>query len=266
VQIEFGDMCTLVAPHRVFIRRGALSKQCRRRRKEYEFVLFNDLLVYGSISASLDSDTNTADQGDAWSWSKLGVASKKLHRLLPIDASFACSEAALPDPDAEVEGNGETEYPFSIYSSTKSFLVFAPSAAQRAAWIADLRHCADEMQKRYRSNASDAARAAVVSARPVWASDDSATQCTLCAKEFSFFVRRHHCRRCGRLCCDDCSGARLPIDANPAPDAPLERQCDPCAEETRRNMSGSSELDLARVVAAAFEATAAVDSDASDNE
>ena len=29
--------------------------------------------------------------------------------------------------------------------------------------------------------------------------------CELCSKTFSLFVRRHHCRRCGKCCCSTCA-------------------------------------------------------------
>ena len=47
--------------------------------------------------------------------------------------------------------------------------------------------------------AGDAAHA------PVWASDATSNECSLCRAEFTWLRRRHHCRRCGLLVCDDCS-------------------------------------------------------------
>ena len=39
----------------------------------------------------------------------------------------------------------------------------------------------------------------------LWEPDCSRCDCTACHRRFSFFFRRHHCRNCGRLFCDDCS-------------------------------------------------------------
>lgn len=41
--------------------------------------------------------------------------------------------------------------------------------------------------------------------RKTWQRDDTARQCTRCEALFSTFVRRHHCRCCGRIFCADCS-------------------------------------------------------------
>lgn len=39
----------------------------------------------------------------------------------------------------------------------------------------------------------------------IWESDTTALQCQDCSKTFSFFLRRHHCRNCGKVFCNPCS-------------------------------------------------------------
>ena len=41
-----------------------------------------------------------------------------------------------------------------------------------------------------------------------WA-HDKGDACQLCGDRFTFSLRRHHCRACGALCCDNCSAKRL---------------------------------------------------------
>ena len=74
---------------------------------------------------------------------------------------------------------------------------------------------------------------------PVWQPDESVSACPLCAAEFGFFTRRHHCRKCGRVVCDDCSLDRARI-AQPAflpgstPDnGALLRSCNACRPQAR---------------------------------
>lgn len=38
-----------------------------------------------------------------------------------------------------------------------------------------------------------------------WVNDDAVTSCYNCACEFSFIKRKHHCRLCGRIFCNNCS-------------------------------------------------------------
>ena len=37
-----------------------------------------------------------------------------------------------------------------------------------------------------------------------WVNDESVTCCYICNKTFSLFIRKHHCRFCGKIFCGDC--------------------------------------------------------------
>lgn len=47
-----------------------------------------------------------------------------------------------------------------------------------------------------------------------WVEDDSVSECFQCRNRFSFMVRKHHCRLCGRVYCHCCSNyyTKLPLD------------------------------------------------------
>lgn len=76
-----------------------------------------------------------------------------------------------------------------------------------------------------------------------WQPDEEAKSCPLCKAKFSFTVRKHHCRRCGRVICNDCSQRRMR-----APDgqvnAPLTRVCDECVEAIQEEVSVMSCLSI----------------------
>lgn len=38
-----------------------------------------------------------------------------------------------------------------------------------------------------------------------WQNDADVKNCYLCEKKFTMFTRKHHCRNCGKIICDDCS-------------------------------------------------------------
>ncbi|KAL5624918.1 hypothetical protein BROUX41_004978 [Berkeleyomyces rouxiae] len=44
-----------------------------------------------------------------------------------------------------------------------------------------------------------------------WQPDAEATYCPICFSQFSIFVRKHHCRKCGRVVCNSCSPHRIVI-------------------------------------------------------
>jgi hypothetical protein len=46
---------------------------------------------------------------------------------------------------------------------------------------------------------------------PIWQPDSEASECPICKRQFSLLFRRHHCRKCGRVVCNDCSPHRITI-------------------------------------------------------
>ncbi|ROV99926.1 hypothetical protein VMCG_06180 [Cytospora schulzeri] len=46
---------------------------------------------------------------------------------------------------------------------------------------------------------------------PRWQPDAEVTICPICHTQFSIFVRKHHCRKCGRVVCASCSPHRITI-------------------------------------------------------
>ncbi|KND94986.1 E3 ubiquitin-protein ligase PIB1 [Tolypocladium ophioglossoides CBS 100239] len=46
---------------------------------------------------------------------------------------------------------------------------------------------------------------------PRWQPDAEVTYCPICHTQFSIFVRKHHCRKCGRVVCNSCSPHRIII-------------------------------------------------------
>ncbi|RDL36873.1 uncharacterized protein BP5553_06225 [Venustampulla echinocandica] len=69
------------------------------------------------------------------------------------------------------------------------------------------------------------------SVMPRWQPDAEVTICPICGTQFSFFIRKHHCRKCGRVVCNSCSPHRITIPhpyivrppTEDAPPTPLTR-------------------------------------------
>ncbi|GAC93095.1 hypothetical protein PHSY_000656 [Pseudozyma hubeiensis SY62] len=47
--------------------------------------------------------------------------------------------------------------------------------------------------------------------QPQWQRDEEVKDCRGCGRHFTFFLRKHHCRRCGRIFCDACSSKRAQL-------------------------------------------------------
>jgi hypothetical protein len=58
---------------------------------------------------------------------------------------------------------------------------------------------------------SPARRASSNIVLPPWQPDNEADSCTVCKTSFSLWYRRHHCRKCGRVVCSNCSPHRITI-------------------------------------------------------
>ena len=65
--------------------------------------------------------------------------------------------------------------------------------------------------------------------RPKWRPDGEVTNCEECNEGFSFFNRRHHCRKCGGLFCGRCSGARRVLGKDMGYGSEPQRVCRPCS-------------------------------------
>lgn len=77
---------------------------------------------------------------------------------------------------------------------------------------------------------------------PLWQEDEQVSECFLCHTGFTLFFRRHHCRKCGRVVCGNCSSSRstyLPSTYVVSPPSQIflesphvpHRTCDSCMEE-----------------------------------
>ncbi|XP_054011038.1 uncharacterized protein LOC128893821 [Hylaeus anthracinus] len=72
---------------------------------------------------------------------------------------------------------------------------------------------------------------ALVPTKEEWVPNDKATVCSCCKIViFSMFNRRHHCRRCGRVICAQCSQHRMHVSGYPP--SVLVRVCNDCKQQT----------------------------------
>ncbi|CZS91500.1 uncharacterized protein RAG0_02106 [Rhynchosporium agropyri] len=73
---------------------------------------------------------------------------------------------------------------------------------------------------------------------PKWQSDATVTLCPICRTQFSFFVRKHHCRKCGRVVCGSCSPHRITIPHQYIVQPPATQQVSPTHSTRPRLNSG----------------------------
>ncbi|KAK5110464.1 hypothetical protein LTR62_005815 [Meristemomyces frigidus] len=66
-----------------------------------------------------------------------------------------------------------------------------------------------------------------------WKPDVASDDCVICHETFTWFFRRHHCRRCGDIVCDNHITKKVPLDQNARlhPDGVVSKSCDVCWQE-----------------------------------
>jgi len=57
-----------------------------------------------------------------------------------------------------------------------------------------------------------------------WMKDEDVKECCQCKKDFSPLRRKHHCRNCGQIFCEQCANNKLALASSSKP----VRVCDPC--------------------------------------
>jgi hypothetical protein len=97
IERSFVDQHNFLIKNRCFVRKGPLTKVCRREDKEFHFWLFNDLLVYGHF---------------------VGNGKYKHHR------SFDLKHVRVSNPAQHFSADQEVSQCFTISSKNKSFVVF----------------------------------------------------------------------------------------------------------------------------------------------
>jgi hypothetical protein len=95
----------------------------------------------------------------------------------------------------------------------------------------------------------------VLAERMYWMSDKSSTACYECNRSFTLFLRRHHCRRCGRIFCAACCpkvnlvalGLASPQDPA-APQGSKVRTCTFCVKQMASEAAEAAENPSAQML------------------
>ena len=181
------------------LKKGELRKRSRKKDILYQFVLFSDALMYGSKEIN-------------------GVV--KLHRMIPLDNCDAQEPSSVASGDASMQ--------FDIVSSAKSFRVLASTAADRNEWLVAIQ---DAVKAHRKANGMNTA----ANLAPVWAQDSDSSACPFCSTAFTVLRRRHHCRACGSVACDNCSTKRIPLPH--VDEKKNSRVCDKCYDKLKGGLN-----------------------------
>ena len=183
----------LANPDRSFIKEGPLLRQCRRGLKEFQFWLFNDQLLYGQATP-------------------LGLYI--LNRQIPLSKCYVKSCESM-----HIGG-----YAFIVESPAKSFIICLPNEHEKNEWFNTIQNTIINLSEQRHSKNNTTG--IVDNIAPLWIPDNNTSACQKCHQHFSLLSRRHHCRNCGAIVCDNCSKKRYKLEH--VDQKKLVRVCDPC--------------------------------------
>lgn len=167
----------LLQPGRSFIYEGELTKVCRKENKKRLFFLFSDLLVYA-------------------------------HPIVPPATKYKVEQKfdiAIIRIDVDPQDNTK----FQIRSDKKSFMVLADNEKIREEWTSKIKGVQSQLQEKTKTLKNK--KESVNSTAPVWTPDHECKACVLCNAKWTTFNRRHHCRQCGGVVCQNCSNQKKTI-------------------------------------------------------
>ncbi|KAJ1816990.1 hypothetical protein LPJ75_001848 [Coemansia sp. RSA 2598] len=216
IQRTLGLKEPLLVPGRRLVKTGTLTKICRKSHQQRHFYLFSDMLLYSSHQTPLGEDQSG-------------------HRRVPLED---CKVMDIPDAH-------DCRNQFTIISREKSFIVYAASASEKREWMdALMRAITEQREARETLQMDSSLKRRIARARrstmmqfprvaenfdaPVWDPDESTERCYICFRDFSLFVRKHHCRACGKIVCNSCSRKNIMFVAQDSTEAKEGRGCDQC--------------------------------------
>ncbi|KAJ2853999.1 hypothetical protein J3B02_002885, partial [Coemansia erecta] len=216
IQRTLGLKEPLLVPGRRLIKTGTLTKICRKSHQQRHFYLFSDILLYSNHQTPLGEDQSG-------------------HRRVPLED---CKVMDIPDTH-------DCRNQFTIISREKSFIVYASCFPEKREWMdALMRAITEQREARETLQMDSSLKRRIARARrstmmqfprvaenfdaPVWDPDESAERCYICFRDFSLFVRKHHCRACGKIVCNSCSRKNIMFVAQDSTEAKEGRGCDQC--------------------------------------
>ncbi|KAI8319398.1 hypothetical protein GQ54DRAFT_299373 [Martensiomyces pterosporus] len=216
IQRTLGLKESLLIPGRRLIKVGPLMKICRKSHQQRQFYLFSDILLYSSTPAALIDDQSG-------------------HRRVPLED---CKVMEVPD-------TVDCRNQFTIISREKSFIVYTHTSLEKTKWIQALTQAITERRKARETLQMDSSlKRRIARARrstmlqfprvaenfdaPVWDPDESSEVCYICFREFTLFLRKHHCRACGKIVCNACSRKNIVFVGRTTTETKEGRGCDQC--------------------------------------
>ncbi|RAL04294.1 phosphatidylinositol-3-phosphate-binding ubiquitin-protein ligase [Aspergillus ibericus CBS 121593] len=138
--------------------------------------------------------------------------SDRKRRIVNLEGD-AWSSRAAPEPLTDAGPSSRAEMDSSRSISQLSFQTRQDSALPSSSYATPVGLTTSPLESRPLGTGSwsRADNNYVEYIRPHWQPDAEVTKCPICGSTFTFWYRKHHCRKCGRVVCASCSPHRITI-------------------------------------------------------
>jgi len=229
----------IVKPTRTFLKEGDLKKISDRVVNTRHFFLFNDYLIYSKKEK------------------------KNAYRFKYSFPLLTCWVKDLPDTQ-------RFKNLFQIISQKKTYFLCAPSSEEKLSWMKLLNEVINKLveqnpdcqsqrfsiyekrgsmtpqeilntlEKSLPSNPIGNGDEVDPSTKPLWLKDQMTKACMHCNSSFTMTRRRHHCRKCGKIFCNDCCPVQ---DFSQYISGKKVRICKNCFEEISVQLSEMNQFE-----------------------
>ncbi|KAI3384986.1 hypothetical protein SNEBB_005162 [Seison nebaliae] len=209
---KLGDITKLMSinQERILLAEGELYKLCRKGPHLYRCFLYDDYFVYV----------------------------KKMNNLMNASAkAFSMKSVTIQNASEFPEQclNKQLNYSIELLTPKKSFQLFSQDEHEMLLWklfiISAINiHLNPGCPATSTSLVTSLSHGlpSHLTAAPIWQVDSEEKRCKLCQANFNLINRRHHCRSCGYVVCDNCSKGRSVIAGQSSTEKDDLRVCDAC--------------------------------------
>lgn len=152
-------------------------------------------------------------QDDSYDSTEHGYNSQRRNNMLAMDRKRRLTSSATDSGRRRHRPSGSAVQELSD-SDSGSAGNETSTAHSRQAQVIDLTNSPSSDTPRPRPQPQPNRTSSTSSRRymvPRWQPDSEVNDCPICHKPFTWLFRRHHCRKCGRVVCSECSPHRITI-------------------------------------------------------
>eukprot|EP01052_Picozoa_sp_SAG31_P005128 SAG31_NODE_221_length_19918_cov_8.483829_7_plen_356_part_00 len=196
--------------------------------REHEVAAARTARLSVSLEEMLDEMDQQMDQRSAGSLRAIRTDSST-----ETEANVVAQSASHQEPSASTQSVASAPSPREDHLNNDSDGFGSDDSCEVD--TATLRLTTAELQRVTQTEIAEGRPPHLIYTKQNWVPNSARTNCMRCPQRFSFFHRRHHCRRCGHLLCAACSSNRVVITDSGSRKA--QRVCSRCLENLMQTVA-----------------------------